>query len=157
VRGSELANDHAADRVAGAEGADDAQTAGRQIILELVEGNDGAGGTGIGVLIQHHRRLLLQVRITSQQLAGNQHVHVQVGLVQPEWADVVYRNVRLLKLLGDQLGHYGADLAEHLAPFRDKELVRLADTRLIGTVEKAEVVTDIVGELGQQPGAQNLV
>src|SRR5690606_14950551 len=55
--GSALANDHAADRVAGAEGADDAQTACRQIILELVEGNDRAGGTGIGVLIQHHRRL----------------------------------------------------------------------------------------------------
>src|SRR5690606_15581707 len=101
--GSELANDHAADRVAGAEGADDAQTAGRQIILELVEGNDGAGGTGIGVLIQHHRRLLLQVRITSQQLAGNQHVHVQVGLVQPETADLGHRNVQLLQLLGDQL------------------------------------------------------
>src|SRR5690606_37538852 len=75
---SEFAHHDTADRIARPEGADYAKGAGVQIILILVEGDDRARRAGVGVFIQYHRRFLLQIRVTSQQLAGNQHVHVQV-------------------------------------------------------------------------------
>src|SRR5690606_11624575 len=151
-----FADDNAANGVTGTEGADHAMATGRQIILVLVKGNDRACRTGVGIFIQHYRRFLLQIRITAQQLAGDQHVHVQVGLVQPEAAHVGHRQLELFQVLADQLGDHRADFTEYLAAFLNEEFVRLADTAFVGPVEEAEVVADVIGELGQQLGADDL-
>ncbi len=56
----------------------------------------------------------------------------------------------------DQLGHHRAHVAEDLAAFLHEQLVRRADALFRRTVEEAEVVADVVGELGQQLGAHHI-
>ncbi|MND93225.1 hypothetical protein D3C80_854060 [compost metagenome] len=53
-------------------------------------------------------------------------------------------------MLADQLGHHRTNLTEHLAPFLDEQFVRRTDPLFRRTVEEAEIVADVVGELGQQ-------
>ena len=54
-----MADDDAADRVAGAERADHPEIAGSEIGAVLVEGDDRAGRTGVGVLVEDGRRLVV--------------------------------------------------------------------------------------------------
>src|ERR1051326_807980 len=79
---SEPPEDHAARRVAGAEGTEMSQIAGRKIRAIFVEGDDGASRAGVAVFLQHVRRFFRR-RFAAQHLACDQAVHVDVGLMQP--------------------------------------------------------------------------
>ena len=76
--------------------------------------------------------------------------------MQPEPAHVGNRELDLLQMLADQLGDHRAHFTEHFAAFLDEQFVWMINTALIGPVEEAEVVADVVGELGQQLGANDL-
>ena len=77
--------------------------------------------------------------------------------MQPEALDAVDLQTHFTQVLANQLGHHRANIAEHLAAVLHKQLVAGTHARLVAAVEEAEVVADIVGELGQQLGAKDLV
>ncbi len=66
--GSAATDDDAADGVAGAERADHAEIAGDEIATMQVEGDDRAGGTRVGVLVEDHRRLVVGRQTTEHAL-----------------------------------------------------------------------------------------
>ncbi|MCY1502878.1 hypothetical protein D9M68_369870 [compost metagenome] len=76
--------------------------------------------------------------------------------MQPEALHVADIELVLLQVGGDQLGDHRADVLEHLAAFLHEQLVAGAHALFRGAVEEAEVVADVVGELGQQLGADHL-
>ena len=76
--------------------------------------------------------------------------------MQPEALDVADVELVLRQVGADQLGHHRADVLEHLAAFLDEQLVLGADALFRGAVEEAEIVADVVGELGQQLGAEDV-
>ena len=59
-------------------------------------------------------------------------------------------------MFDDHVGDHRHHFAEDLAPLLNEQLVRLADSFRRGAVQEAEVVADIVGELGLQPCAQDV-
>ena len=62
---------------------------------------------------------------------------------------------KIAAVLDDHLGHHRHHLAEHLAAFLDEQLVAGPDPLGRGAVQEAEIVADVVGELGLQPRAQD--
>ena len=76
--------------------------------------------------------------------------------MQPETLHRFHSDVVLSQVLTDQLRHHRADFLEHLATFLDEQLVRIVHVLFGSTVEKAEVVADVVGKLGHQLGTDDV-
>ncbi len=77
--------------------------------------------------------------------------------MQPQAAHVGALQAEFLHFLDDHGGDHRHDFLEHLAAFLDEQLVGLRSRLVdgpVGAVQKAEIVADIVGENGLQPGTQ---
>ncbi len=111
-----------------------------------VERNDGARRAGVAVAVENDRRLLL-AGIVTQQLAGNELVHGEVGLMEPEPAQGVCYPALLVELAGNLVTHQRQHLLEHLAPLLVKQLVIAVAGARAEPVQEAEVVANIVGVL----------
>ncbi len=120
-----------------------------------MERDNGTRRAGVAVAVEDHRRLLL-AGIVAEQLAGDELVHGQVGLVEPEAAQGIRHPALLIELAGDLIAHQRQHLLEHLAPLLAEQLViAVAGTRA-EPIQKAEVVADVVGVLGHQLAGHQL-
>lgn len=63
-----------------------------------VESDQGAGGSGIGIAVQHNGGFVFRSEVTEQAL-GDQLVHVDVGLMQPPSPNLGDRFADLVDLL----------------------------------------------------------
>ncbi len=111
--------------------------------------DDGTRRAGITIAIKNDRRLLL-AGIVAQQLATDELVHGEVGLIEPEPAQALGRPALLVELVGYLVAHQRQHLLEHLAPLLAKQLVIAVAGARAQPVQKAEVVADVVGVLGHQ-------
>src|SRR3989338_9112747 len=150
-----LTQDHATNRITCAERAEHTQSAARQVFLVFVQGDYRTGRTGVGVGVENYR-CFTWLSIAAKQLACDQQVHVEVGLMQPEAFHIADVQLVLGQVRGNQLGNHRADILEYLAPFLDEQLVTRADALFRTAVEEAEVVADVVAELGDQLGADDI-
>ena len=120
----------------------------------FVEGDDGAGRRGVGVFVQDHRGFL-RFGVAAQHHAADQQVHVQVGLVQPEAADLRHFQTGIGHGVLDHFRGHRAHVLEYLAALLAEQFVRLADAGFVEAVQEAEIVADVVGEAGFQLGVQD--
>ena len=70
--------------------------------------------------------------------------------MQPEPAHVGGREIVLAQVLSDHGGDHGHHFLEHLAAFLLEQQIPAGARVSLGAVEEAEVVADVVGELGTQ-------
>ncbi len=117
--------------------------------------DDGTRRAGIAIAIKNDRRLLL-VGIVTEQLATDELVHGEVGLMEPEPAQRVCGPALLIELVGNLVTHQRQHLLEHLAPLLAKQLVVAVAGARAQPVQKAEVVADVVGVLGHQLACHQL-
>ena len=75
--------------------------------------------------------------------------------MQPEPAHVLWRQIVLAQVLTDHRGDHGHDFLEHLTALLLEQQVPAGARVGLGAVEEAEVVADVVGELGAQLGAED--
>ena len=73
--------------------------------------------------------------------------------VVPMVSEMIVDHADLAGVLDDHLGDQRHHLAEDLAALLHEQLIGLADPLGRGAVQEAEVVADVVGELGLQPRA----
>ncbi len=92
----------------------------------------------------------------SQHALGDKTVHPGIGLVKPQAPQPLRIEPEILRLGHDHLGNHWNDFLEHLAPFLNEELVRLALAVGRGTIEKAEIVANVVRKDGLQLRAENI-
>ncbi len=111
--------------------------------------DDGTRRAGIAIAIENDRRLLL-AGIVTEQLAADELVHGEVGLMEPEPAQALGRPVLLIELAGNLVAHQRQHLLEHLAPLLAEQLVVAVAGARAQPVQKAEVVADVVGVPGYQ-------
>ena len=76
--------------------------------------------------------------------------------MQPNPFQVVGRNIHVGELARDLFGDRRADLFEHLSAFLDEQLVGLTNAALVGAIEEAKVISDVIGEQRLQARIQNI-
>ncbi len=72
-----------ADRIAGAERANQAYIATDEVLAVGIEGNHTACTRCVGILVEDNRRFVLAWFVV-KQLFGGKHIHIDVGLMQPQ-------------------------------------------------------------------------
>ncbi len=87
-----------------------------------MERDNGTRRAGVAVAVEDYRRLLL-AGVMAEQLAGDELVHGEVGLMEPEPAQGIRRPALLIELAGDLVAHQRQHLLEHLAPLLTEQLV----------------------------------
>ena len=81
---------------------------------------------GVGELVEDHRRFVVGRQATEHTL-GDQLVHLQIRLMQPETPHVDSVEIELREVARDVLGDHRADLTEHhLAVLAEHEFLRVA-------------------------------
>ena len=76
--------------------------------------------------------------------------------MQPNPFQVVRRNIYVGELARDLFGDRRADLFEHLSAFLEEQLVSLTNAALVGAIEEAKVISDVIGEQRLQARIQNI-
>ena len=76
--------------------------------------------------------------------------------MQPNPFQVVGRNVHVGELARDLVRHRRTDLFEHFATFLNKQFVDLTDPALVGAIQEAKVVADVIGKQRLQARIQNI-
>ena len=113
------------------------------------------GRTGVAVFGQHRRHFGF-AGLAAEDTLADERVHVDVRLVQPQPLDVGRPQLELVGVLDDHLRHHRRDILEHAAPVLDEQPVAVRAGFGFGTIEKAEVVANIVRELGLELGAEHI-
>ncbi|MNO88053.1 hypothetical protein D3C76_794880 [compost metagenome] len=114
-----------------------------------MEGDDGARRAGVAIAVEDHWRLLL-AGVVAQQLAADELVHGEVGLMEPEAVQLLRLPALLPQLFLYLCAHQRQHLLEHLAPLLAEQLVIPIAGARAEAVQEAEVVADVVGVLGHQ-------
>ena len=75
--------------------------------------------------------------------------------MQPHAPDIPWLNIIFTEVLHDKLGDHGHNFTENLAALLDKQFV--GGQRVFGccAVEEAKIVANVIGELGNELGANN--
>jgi len=84
------------------------------------------------------------MRITTQQLAGNKLIHVDVGLMQPPAPDVLYGHTRSLYLLLQMLCSHRTNVFENLTAVLVKQSVLSKSIAALGARNIAKIRTNVV-------------
>ena len=117
-----------------------------------MERYDGARGASIGIFIQHDGGLL-DFHVFTEDFLGDQHVHVEVRLMQPHAFQVVGVDAIFGAFVFDQIGNHRHDFFEDATPVLNEELVRQAAFAAISVhsvifgrrvVQEAEVVANVI-------------
>lgn len=143
------------DRIPRPERADDADAARRKVGVVLVERDDGTGRSGVGEFVEDDGRFF-QRGFAAEDAFGDELVHGEVGLVQPEAFHIGGGEAVGGEVRGDVVGGHGADFLEHFAAFLHEQFVAVVARGGVAAVEEAAVVADVVGEDGGGLGAEYL-
>ena len=119
-----------------------------------MERDDRACRACVGIGVEDNRGLA-RFRVASQHLAGDEVVHVDVGLVEPQPREARGGNPLFAQMRDDQVCYHRHDFLEDLAALLDEELVGARGPFRCGAVQEAEIIADVVRELGQQAGADD--
>ncbi len=76
--------------------------------------------------------------------------------MQPHTTEIIRGQRKALQLFLDCLGNQWRHLFEYLTALLNEELVRFSDTRIVGAVQKPEIVPDVIREFGFQTGTEDL-
>ncbi len=121
----------------------------------LVEGDDRTRGAGVGVGVEHHGGLV-GVGDSTEHALGDQLVHLEVCLVEPEPTHRGGVEIEAAEVVVDVGDDEGTDLFEDLvAVLTEDQLVGVA-LAVLRQVEETAVVADVVGELRRERRPEDL-
>ena len=111
--------------------------------MVAVKRDDGAGRRGVGELVQDDGCLVWR-RVAANQFAGDELVHVDIGLVQPKAACLLWGVAKGRQMGADVFDCQWADLFEHFAAFLLKQLVAVVKITVFRMLNEDKVVADVV-------------